>query len=175
MVQFAVAYEYGEGLYSGHDIAYGLGLWGEDNVAWVSFGHGYNPDRYWYYDTRVAGDWPGSNPAGDATYTGVMAGSVVEKDAAEPLNTPDWVMGDAALTFDLADVTLGATFSNIVSLASGALHDDLSWEDVAVVDGAFAHEGAGDYLEGAFFGSDHQGIAGVFEADSMTGVFTAKQ
>ena len=120
VVQFAVAYEYGEGVNSGSNLRYGLGLWGEENIAWTFFDHGYGYyGGYWYYESRIAGDSSGSNPAGDATYTGVMAGSVVEKDSAIPLNTPDWVMGDAELTFSLADNTLGAAFTNIVSLASG--------------------------------------------------------
>ena len=176
VVQFAVAYEYGEGVNSGSNVRYGLGLWGQENIAWTFFDHGYGYyGRYEYYESRIAGDSPGSNPSGDATYTGVMAGSVVEKDSAFPLNTPDWVMGDAALTFSLADSTLGASFTNIVSLASGTAHDDLSWENVSVMDGAFDHGGTGDYLNGAFFGTGHEEVAGAFEQDSIAGVFQARQ
>lgn len=176
VVQFALAYEYGEGVNSGSNLQYGLGLWGEENIAWTIFDHGYGfYGRYQYYESWIAGDSPGSNPSGDATYTGVMAGSVVEKDSAVPLNTPDWVMGDAALTFSLADNTLGASFTSIVSLASGTAHDDLTWEDVPVMDGAFDHGGTGDYLNGTFFGAGHEEIAGVFEQDSIAGVFQARQ
>ena len=175
VVQFALAYEHGEGLNSGSNLRYGLGLWGEENIAWTFFDHGYGfYGRYQYYESRVAGDAPGSNPSGDATYTGVMAGSVVEKDSAVPLNTPDWVMGDAELTFSLADSTLGASFTNIVSLTSGTAHDDLGWEGVSVVDGAFDHGGTGDYLNGAFFGAGHEEVAGAFEQDSIAGVFSAR-
>jgi hypothetical protein len=176
VVQFAVAYEYGEGVNSGSNLRYGLGLWGEESIAWTFFDHGYNfYGRYEYYESRVAGNSPGSNPSGDATYTGVMAGSVVEKDSTIPLNTPDWVMGDAELSFSLADSTLGASFTNIVSLANGTTHEDLSWENVSVVDGAFDQGDTGDYLHGAFFGAGHEGIAGAFEQDSMAGVFSARQ
>ncbi len=176
VVQFSVAYEYGEGTESGSNVRYGLGLWGEENIAWTAFDHGYNFwGRYWLYESWTAGDSPGSNPSGDATYTGVMAGSVVEKDSAIPLNTPDWVMGDAELSFSLADNTLGASFTNIVSLASGIDHDDLSWENVAVMDGAFDHGDTGDYLNGAFFDDEHEEIAGAFEQDSIAGVFSARQ
>ena len=175
VVQFALAYEYGEGVNSGSNVRFGLGLWGEENIAWTFFDHGYGFDgRYEYYGSRIAGESPGSNPAGDATYTGVMAGSIVEKDSAVPLNTPDWVMGDAELTFGLADNTLGASFTNIVSLASGTAHDDLDWEDVSVVDGAFDDGGTGDYLRGAFFGAGHEEIAGAFEQNSIAGVFSAQ-
>ena len=104
-----------------------------------------------------------------------MAGSVVEKDGAVALDTPDWVMGDAELTFSLADKTLGAAFTNIVSLASGTAHADLSWENVSPADGAFDHGGTGDYLKGAFFGDGHEEITGAFEQDSITGVFAAGQ
>ena len=176
VVQFAFAFEYGEGVNSGSSYRYGLGLWGEENIAWIFFDHGYNfYGRYEIYDSRIAGNSTGANPAGDATYTGVMAGSVVEKDSAIPLNTPDWVMGDAGLTFSLADNTLGTSVTNIVSLASGTAHDDLSWQDVPVVNGAFDHGSTGDYLRGAFFGAGHEGIAGAFEQDSIAGVFSARQ
>lgn len=176
VVQFAIAYEYGEDVDSGSNLRYGLGLWGEENIAWTFFDHGQGYyGRYEYYESRIAGDSPGSNPSGDATYSGVMAGSVVEKDGAVPLNLPDWVMGDAELSFSLADNTLGASFTNIVSLASGTAHDDLSWENVSVVDGAFDHGGTGDYLNGAFFGSGHEEVAGAFEQDSIAGVFSARQ
>ena len=48
-----------------------------------------------------------------------MAGSVVEKDQAVDLNVPEWIIGDAELSFDLAMLELDATFSNIVALESG--------------------------------------------------------
>ena len=176
VVQFAFSQEYGEGLDSGASIIHGLGVWGEENIAWVLFAHGHNFwGRYDLYDNFAEGDSPETNPTGDATWTGVMAGSVVEKDSEVPLNTPDWVMGDAELVFSLAESTLDASFTNIASLASGTAHDDLGWEDVAVVDGAFDHGSSGDYLRGAFFGTGHEGIAGVFEQDSIAGVFSAEQ
>ena len=63
----------------------------------------------------------------------MIAGSDVEKDSAIPLKTPNWVTGDAELKFSVAEETLGASFTNIVSLASCTAHDDLSWENVAVI------------------------------------------
>ena len=176
VVQYAVANEWGEGLNSGYNVQYGLGLWGQDNVAWTYFDHGYlGGGSYRIFENRVVGGASGSNPSGGATYTGVMAGSVVEKDVAVPLNTPEWVMGDAELTFDVADVTLGAMFTNIVSLATGATHADLSWAGVPVTDGAFDDGPEGDYLRGAFFGAGHEGVAGTFEQNSISGVFSAAQ
>ncbi len=181
VVQFAVSYEYGEGAGSGVDYQFGLGLWSKESIAWTYFIHKYGPDQYglagrfWFYESRIAGASPRSNPTGNAIFTGVMAGSVVEKNSAIPLNTPDWVMGDAQLTFSLADRTLDASFTNIASLASGAAHDDLGWENVSVTDGAFDHGDTGNYLTGAFFGTGHEGIAGAFEQDSITGVFSASQ
>ena len=175
VAQFALGFEWGEGVNSGYNFQYGLGLWGEENVAWTNFFFQHSSGRYSYYENFVSGVTSGSNPSGSATYTGVMAGSVVEKDPAEPLNTPDWVMGDAQLAFDLGDATLDATFDNIVSLASGASHDDLSWEDVPVIDGGFETGSDDDHLVGEFFGANHEGVAGVFEQDSIAGVFSASQ
>ena len=176
VVQFANAVEFGEGLNSGYNVQYGLALWGEENVAWTDFNYGYlGGGNYQVYESRVAGEASGSNPSGSATYTGVMAGSVVEKDMAVPLNTPEWVMGDAELMFDIADVTLGATFTNIASLATGESHADLSWSGVPVTDGGFDDGPEGDYLRGAFFGAGHEEVAGTFEQNSISGVFSAAQ
>ena len=104
-----------------------------------------------------------------------MAGSVVEKDSAVQLNTPNWVMGNVELTFSLAGNTLNASFTNIVSLDNGAAHGDLSWKDVSVMDGAFDHGGTGNCLTGAFFGAGHEETAGAFERDAIAGVFSAQQ
>ena len=55
-----------------------------------------------------------------------MAESVVETDPAELLNAPNWMMGRAELTFDLADA------SDIVSLTGGTSCDGLAREDAPV-------------------------------------------
>lgn len=176
VAQFAQAAEWHLAGTSGWEPLYGLGLWGEENIVWTEFGHGYYPGWFSSYANWVAGTSSGTSPTGDATYTGAMAGSVIETDPAVTLNTPDWVMGDAELTYSLADNSLDATFSNIVSLESGTSHNDLSWEDVPIVNtDQFATGEAGDYLIGEFFGADHEGVGGTFMQDSIAGVFTARQ
>ena len=175
VAQFGQGAEWNEEGQNGYELRFGLGLWGEENVAWTEFVQGYNPGWYGSFENWVAGSSSESTPTGDATYTGAMAGSVIETDPAVPLNTPEWVMGDAELTFSLADSSLDATFSNIVSLESGTPHNDLSWEDVPVVDDGFETGETDNYLLGEFFGTEHEGVGGMFLQDSISGVFTARQ
>ena len=175
VAQFGQGAEWNEQGENGYELRFGLGLWGEENIVWTEFGQGYNPGWYGSFENWVAGSSSGTTPAGDATYTGAMAGSVVETDPAVQLNTPEWVMGDAELAFSLADNSMDATFSNIVSLASGTSHDDLSWENVPVVDGGFETGQPDNNLIGEFFGANHEGVGGTFVQDSIAGVFTARQ
>ena len=176
VAQFGQGSEWNAEGQNGYELRFGLGLWGEENVVWTEFGQGYSPGWYGTFENWVAGSSSGTTPTGDATYTGAMAGSVVETDPTVPPNTPDWVMGDAELTFSLADNSLDATFSNIVSLESGTSHNDLSWEDVPVVHSdRFATDEPGNYLIGEFFGASHEGVGGTFMQDSIAGVFTARQ
>ena len=74
----------------------------------------------------------------------------------------------------LADNTLSASFTNIVSLAGDTAPDDRNWEYVSLVDGASDHGGIVDYLSGAFFGAGHEDIARAFEQNSFAGVFSAR-
>ena len=60
VVQFAFAYEYGEGGDSGSNLRHGLGMWGQDNIAWTYFDHGYGGyGRYEYSESQIAGNSPG--------------------------------------------------------------------------------------------------------------------
>ena len=104
-----------------------------------------------------------------------MAGSVVEKDQEVDLNLPEWVVGDAEFSFDLATLELDPTFSNIVALESGDTFADLAWTGVSVNNGAFKQVvvASENYIEGAFFGASLGGVAGVFEQDSIHGAFSA--
>ena len=48
---------------------------------------------------------------------------------------------------------------------------DMSWDGLAIRNGAFASETPG--IEGAFYGADHAGVAGTFARDGLAGVFGA--
>lgn len=60
-------------------------------------------------------------------------------------------------------------------------HDDMSWRDIPVRDGAFkSTDGStadpfndGTTIEGAFYGMGHHGVAGKFDRDRVQGVFGA--
>ena len=96
-----------------------------------------NRNEYSTYAHLAGGFVEGSNPVGSATYQGLMVGSIVEKDYTVELNVPDWVIGDAELSFDLATMELDATFSNIVDLETGDTFADLEWTGISVNNGAF--------------------------------------
>ena len=48
---------------------------------------------------------------------------------------------------------------------------DMSWDGLAMENGEFGDETAG--IEGSFYGADHEGAAGTFARDGLTGVFGA--
>ena len=52
-------------------------------------------------------------------------------------------------------------------------HGDMSWRSLGIRSGAFGHTQGTNTIEGAFYGSDHQGAAGKFRRDRLQGVFGA--
>ena len=76
------------------------------------------------------------------------------------------VEGDARLEVDFAAVTVDVNFTNFDNDRA-----DMSWDGLAVDNGGFGSETAG--IEGSFYGADHEGAAGTFAQDGLTGVFGA--
>ncbi|MDE0388699.1 MAG: hypothetical protein OXI75_08370 [Rhodospirillales bacterium] len=118
----------------------------------------------------VDGTRSGTSPvAGSAVWTGDVhayetedvvnaGGTLVATHAA--------VEGDARLEVDFAVITVDVEFTNFDNSQA-----DMSWEGLAVVNGAFGSGTAG--IEGSFYGADHEGAAGTFAQDGLTGVFGA--
>ena len=125
---------------------------------------------------RIEGTPTGHNPvAGGAVWLGVVrafeAGSGIVS-FSDVNYTP--VSGRARLEVDFADVTADVDFTDFE-----AGYGDMSWRALQLHNGAFRHGQIssflreGDAIEGAFYGDEHQGVAGTFERDGLKGVFGA--
>ena len=80
----------------------------------------------------------------------------------------DWkpVSGNARLEVDFGDATVDIDFTDFE-----AGHGDMSWESLGLQEGAFSHTQGQTTIEGAFYGTEHQGAAGKFRRDRLDGVF----
>ena len=118
----------------------------------------------------VDGTRSGTSPvAGSAVWIGDVHAYETEdvvNSEGTSVTTYAAVEGDARLEVDFAAVTVDVDFTNFDSSRA-----DMSWEGLAVDNGAFGSGTAG--IEGSFYGADHEGAAGTFARDSVTGVFGA--
>ena len=76
------------------------------------------------------------------------------------------VEGDARLEVDFTAVTVDVDFTNLDNDQA-----DISWDGLAMNNGTFGNVTEG--IQGSFYGVDHEGVAGEFERDGLTGVFGA--
>ncbi len=76
------------------------------------------------------------------------------------------VEGDARLEVDFAAATVDIDFTNLDNSQA-----DMSWDGLAVDNGAFGSGAAG--IAGSFYGAGHEGAAGTFARDGLAGVFGA--
>ena len=76
------------------------------------------------------------------------------------------VSGNARLEVDFGADTVDVGFTDFE-----AGHADMSWNSLALRAGAFSHTQDGATIEGAFYGSEHQGAAGKFRRGRLDGVF----
>ena len=78
------------------------------------------------------------------------------------------VSGNARLEVDFSDATVDVDFTDF----NGG-HGDLSWQGLQMTTGAFRDSQSRPTIEGAFYGSNHQGAAGKFDRANLEGVFGA--
>ena len=121
------------------------------------------------------GDAAGTNPAtGGGTWRGVMTGLDVSATATR--GTP--ILGDAEISIaDLADPVVGVAFTGVRNLATGTSLADMTWSDLALADGDFGAKPGGEtsYIEGRFYGPNHEEVGGTFYRDDVLGAFGAGQ
>ena len=112
----------------------------------------------------------GSTPvSGSAQWDGAMVGS----------QAGDRLQGDATLTFDFASTEMDAAFTNIQNLTAALdgldpAVPDILWNDLPTRHGRFGIRSVqGEYLEGYFYGANHEEVGGVFERNNLIGAFGA--
>lgn len=119
------------------------------------------------------GDAAGTNPTtGGGTWSGVMTGF----DASPTATRGSPILGNAEISIaDLADPVVGVAFTGIRNLATGTSLADMTWSDLALVDGDFGAKPGGEssYVEGRFYGPNHEEVGGTFFRDDVIGAFGA--
>ena len=119
---------------------------------------------------RIEGTPSGINPvSGTAVWSGkVRAFEPVtgiysfEEVKYAPVN------GNARLGVDFSDATVDVDFTGF-----DRGHSDMSWRNLRIQGGTFTDSRVRPTIEGAFYGSDHQGVAGTFDYANLQGVFGA--
>ena len=122
-----------------------------------------------YFDiptARVSGTPSGNNPvSGNAVWLGGVRAFDTSHNGYQP------VSGSARLEVDFSDATVDVDFTDF-----DTDHDDISWEALQVTGGSFRSFQDRQFsptIEGAFYGSQHQGVAGEFNRDNLSGIFGA--
>ena len=153
----------GTGFYAFDD----WGFWGrqfEESVFGAFVHQRVQGSSYFTPGGRIEGSPSGSNPvSGTAAWSGKVRAYDTQSGAGW---TP--VSGNARLEVDLGAATVNVDFTDFE-----AGHADMSWNGLSLRAGAFSHVQHGASIEGAFYGSEHQGAAGTFRRDRLDGVFGA--
>ena len=110
----------------------------------------------------------GTDPAGDATWEGVMLGHT-RHGAVHPLQ------GDATLDFELETMTIDVYFSNIENVETGNEAPNMQFSDIPVSNGGFTTRTETAHIAGRFFGPEHQEVGGVFTYPTALGAFGGRK
>ena len=116
----------------------------------------------------------GENPTvleGGATWRGFVAG----RDDSVTKSLEAVIEGEARIFVDIGEMDgleADIAFTQLFNRHTGELHPDLSWHDLVVTEGGFAHRDAvDDRITGRFFGPEQEEVAGTFERAGITGAF----
>ena len=119
----------------------------------------------------------GENPTvleGGATWRGFVVG----RDVSVTESLEAVIEGEARIFVDLGPVDgleADVAFTRLFNRHTGELHPDLSWDDLVVSEGGFAHRDAvDDRITGRFFGPEQEEVAGTFERAGISGAFGAR-
>lgn len=110
----------------------------------------------------------GTDPAGAATWGGVMLGHT-RHGAVHPLQ------GDAVVNFQLDAMTMDVTFVNIQNLETGNEAPDIQFSDIPVSNGGFATRTDTTHIAGGFYGPNHEEVGGVFTYPTALGAFGGRK
>lgn len=138
----------------------------ERNLFWAFL----DDPNYDGVSTSVVGIQSGTSPViGSAIWTGgvrAYEASVEQLSSGTEYTFYASVEGDARLEVDFTAVTVDVDFTDFDNGQA-----DMSWDGLIMENGEF---GSGTTsIDGSFYGADHEGAAGEFERDGLTGVFGA--
>ena len=118
----------------------------------------------------VTGTPSGTSPvSGSAEWRGDVHGYetvTVATSETTSVTTHAPVEGDARLEVNFTVATVDVEFTDLDNDQA-----DVSWSALTMDGGAFGNAAEG--IEGFFYGKDHEGAAGTFKKDGITGVFGA--
>ena len=118
---------------------------------------------YYEPETAVFGTPSGTNP---------VSGSAVWDGEARAFRRQDWsrtpATADARIEVDFAATTVDVDITDF-----DTDHPDLSWRDIRLFAGSFSYAAFDPNVEGSFYGTVHQGVAGTFRSDRLQGIFGA--
>lgn len=130
----------------------------------------FEPTGWQIWNAASSGVESGSNPvSGSATWTGAMVGRQgYEQPGA-------LVTGASRLTFDFATNELDVALTEIQA-DDGTAYADLTWENISTENGRFVSRSgfiADGFVEGNFYGPNHEEVGGVFGRENLSGAFGA--
>ncbi len=113
------------------------------------------------------------NPTGGgARWTGTMSGF----DITDTETGGNKVQGVADLVVqDFSVPEIDVSFTGIRDLDLDAPLTDMSWDAIALRDGAFRSAQPDNVIDGRIYGADHTHVGGVFERDGIVGAFGAER
>ncbi|MCY4642530.1 MAG: hypothetical protein OXC41_07545, partial [Gammaproteobacteria bacterium] len=114
------------------------------------------------YSLHVEGTPSDMNPSsGSAVWSGGLRAYETDNDS---LGVP--VSGEVRLEVDFSSSTLDIDFTNLTED-----HNDMAWRELDIINGTFRHDSGAEFIDGAFYGDDHEGAGGKFEQGRLRGVF----
>ena len=120
-------------------------------------------------DAFVEGTPSGTSPvSGSAVWTGGVRGysSHVVDFSGSDVTTYAGVEGESRLEVDFDSVSVDVDFTNFTNGQA-----DMSWSGLTMDNGVFGYGTTS--IDGTFYGRNHEGVAGTFDRDGLTGVFGA--
>lgn len=121
---------------------------------------------YWYASYSF-GNNIGTNPSsGTAQWDGVMVGTT---------QTGDIVQGLAVVDIDdFNNPEVDVEFNSIRNLDTGAIVTNMGWTNMTLMNGNFSHTSSlGGHIQGAFYGSIHDEVGGIFDRNDIIGAYGA--
>ena len=124
--------------------------------------------------SAVIGKKTGSNPiSGGAVWRGAMVGI----DVSYTEDRGNRLQGEAFIGIrDFLNPAVDVEFYDVFDLNTGTRRTSISWQGLPLTGGNFRSKSSeDDYIEGNFYGPNHEEAAGVFEAFKIVGAFGTKR